>query len=405
MKILFVTHSGLVMATPRKEKRGPRPKKLNPIHAAIRNWFDTNPLSGSHDSQTWKDSLLEHAPKRFTIYEPMALLPTGSFANLPWTTTLPEVGEVARDRLWSMILRELSHQAKGDLTHLAVNEGIPLHKEGAEHENVLRSPSGLRILLGDFGPAQSSTDGCGEDEDFDKTLWVSTKQNGIYQTWAPRWTMFSRGNIKEKARLLGFKLGATDGHHDAWAVDLYAGIGYFVFSYATLGMRVLCWEINPWSVEGLRRGAVANGWTVRVVRGSDLQLPEEELLAGGEQIVVFLEGNEEALRRVRSLQASGLAENIKHVNCGFLPTSESTWKACWEMTVSSSEAWLHLHENVGVNDTETRRQSVQNMYEEWAKGSERKARAEHVELVKTFAPSVWHCVFDVHITRSTTSIT
>ena len=22
---------------------------------------------------------------------------------------------------------------------------------------------------------------------------------------------------------------------------------------------------------------------------------------------------------------------------------------------------------------------------------------EHVELVKTFAPGVWHCVFDVHI--------
>ena len=38
--------------------------------------------------------------------------------------------------------------------------------------------------------------------------------------------------------------------------DLYAGIGYFAFSYAKAGVgKVLCWEINPWSVDGLRRGA------------------------------------------------------------------------------------------------------------------------------------------------------
>ncbi|KAK6858721.1 S-adenosyl-L-methionine-dependent methyltransferase [Apiospora arundinis] len=83
--------------------------------------------------------------------------------------------------------------------------------------------------------------------------------------------MFRRGNIKEKARVLSFHEPTDPSlHHRAmslgelcnkWAVDMYAGIGYFVFSYAELGMRVLCWELNPWSVEGLRRGALANGWS------------------------------------------------------------------------------------------------------------------------------------------------
>jgi tRNA wybutosine-synthesizing protein 2 len=161
-----------------------------------------------------------------------------------------------------------------------------------EEENVLRSPAGLRMLFGDWGGDGDDGGGLGGGG----ALWVATRQNGIAQVWAPRWTMFSRGNVKEKGRLLAFHddggqqdappLG-EDGveaqrrrrrraavaaalppqtRGEAWAVDLYAGIGYFAFSYARLGMRVLCWELNAWSVEGLRRGARANGWGVRVVR-------------------------------------------------------------------------------------------------------------------------------------------
>ncbi|RSL63874.1 hypothetical protein CEP54_004984 [Fusarium duplospermum] len=378
----------------------PKPKatKGNPIQVAIRDWIESTIFENTETNQSWQDELLNSAPKRFTIYEPMALLPTGSFTNIPWTTTLQGVGQDARERLWSRILKELSRQAKESLTHLAVNEGIPLHKaEGEAEENVLRSPSGLRTFYGDFGPTSTSTEGPSQ-QDFDKTLWVSTKQNGIFQTWAPRWTMFSRGNVKEKARLLDMGDTVKGGNQDEkWAVDLYAGIGYFVFSYARLGLRVLCWEINPWSVEGLRRGARANGWSVRIVQGDDLTLPEEEILGGEEQIVVFLESNDEALRRIQSIQAQGTARDIRHINCGFLPTSEPTWKPTWDMSTPSSETRLHLHENVGANDTETRRSEIQRIFDGWGEGTGRAAEVEHVELVKTFAPGVWHCVFDVRV--------
>lgn len=291
------------------------------------------------------------------------------------------------------------------MTHLAVNEGIPLHKDGEDTENVRRSPSGLRMLFGDFGPA--AVDEQPKSSDFEDAFWVGTKQNGILQTWAPRWTMFSRGNVKEKARVLGFKRPPV-GRGDVWAVDLYAGIGYFVFSYAALGMRVLCWEINPWSVEGLRRGAEANKWSVKVIQGEDLALPMETLLATGEKIIVFLESNERASKRIAEAQSAGLATNIAHVNCGFLPTSEPVWESAWDTTRLAPEAWLHLHDNVGVADIESRRAAIQTTFATWAaaasggRGS-RVPSVEHVEQVKTFAPGVWHCVFDVCITGGSIS--
>jgi tRNA wybutosine-synthesizing protein 2 len=368
--------------------------KGNLIQNAINDWLGSVAIPNIETNSTWKADLLNSAPKRFTIYEPMALLPTGSFTTSLWSALLDNVGQQDCQQLWSKILGQLSTQAKEPLTHLAVNEGIPLHKAGDEtDENVRRSPSGLRTLYGDFGLANASAEKPSQ-EDFDKTLWVSTKQNGIFQTWAPRWTMFSRGNVKEKARLLDMGSKTLQG---SWAVDLYAGIGYFVFSYARLGMRVLCWEINPWSVEGLRRGAKANRWTVRIVQGDDLALPTKEVLNGEEQIIVFLESNEEAIRRIQFLQDRDVAQDIRHINCGFLPTSEPTWRDTWDISNPSSETWLHLHENVGANDTETRSQEIQRKFDDWGQGTDRAAKVKHIEQVKTFAPGVWHCVFDVHV--------
>lgn len=319
-----------------------------------------------------------------------------------------------------------THSHSGSLTHLAINEGIPLRcpaedpvsdDRATTHdvdrtENVLRSPKGLRMLHGDFGPAQASANP--SDEDLDQALWVSTKQNGIYQMWAPRWTMFSRGNTKEKARLLNFHTDDSWPHRSAvdlrseaqWAVDLYAGIGYFAFSYAKLQLRVLCWELNPWSVEALRRGGEANGWQVKVVKGDDLLRPSTELLSGDERIIVFLEDNREAPRRLQEIRASGLELTIMHVNAGFLPTSEATWRPAWDMTSPQGNvSWLHIHENVGAADLERRRGEIQQLFDKWTAleeqetGNSRHAKVEHVELVKTYAPDVWHCVFDVYIRK------
>ncbi|OTA96615.1 hypothetical protein M434DRAFT_392552 [Hypoxylon sp. CO27-5] len=408
------------MESTKSKPRRKKPPSQNPIEAAITTWFHSS--AAVQRSQLRLEELVAQAPKRWTVYEPMVLLPAGSFDAKTWKELLSGLPTEEAHALWVQILAEISKRTGGaPLTHLAVNEGIPaaLHnktteesrhnisiettKDNQTRENILRSPTGLRILHGDFGPSSSSDDTA---PDFDRAFWVSTRQNGVFQTWAPRWTMFSRGNIKEKARLLDFHNAHVENGvvlGDAWAVDLYAGIGYFTFSYAKLGMRVLCWELNPWSVEGLRRGAQGNGWSVRVVKEeSDLELPMEELLRGDERIIVFLEDNRHAARRIREL--NGLDMNILHVNCGLLPSSDASWEDAWDIAVESKgeEAWLHLHENVGVADIEKRREEIEQCFLGLARedGGDKTTRVEHTELVKTFAPGVWHCVFDLYIKRA-----
>ncbi|XWW98257.1 hypothetical protein V2A60_006254 [Cordyceps javanica] len=381
----------------------PKQQLQNPVQAAVKIWLMEQQPPADEEAEAWRESLLSSAPKRFTIYEPMALLPSGSFKSSTWISALEASTAESRAALWSLLVKELSVVAKSPLTNLAINDGIPLHSsDESGEENVLRSPTGLRILHGDFGP--SRTEGAAPTtEEFASAFWVSTKQNGIHQTWAPRWTMFSRGNVKEKARLLGFERSkSASGDDQPWAVDLYGGIGYFVFSYAALGMRVLCWEINPWSVEGLRRGAEANRWSVKVVSdAADLARPAEEMLGSGEQIVVFLEDNQLAQEKVLRLQRKGLARHIAHINGGFLPTSEPTWEESWNMAKRSTapQTWLHLHENVGVHDIATRKLEIEERFRRWdeTQHAERGATVTHVEQVKTFAPGVWHCVFDVCI--------
>lgn len=344
----------------------------------------------------------------------MVLLPSGSFTSPLWNETLAKASAESRDDLWQRILHQIGNKTPDKPTHLAVNDGIPLTVAASEttsltdHENILRSPVGLRTLYGDFGPNCIESASAVSDEDFARAFWVSTKQNGIYQTWAPRWTMFSRGNVKEKARLLTFKNEARKNGDDIWAVDLYAGIGYFVFSYAALGLRVLCWEMNPWSVEGLRRGAERNRWSVRVVHGECSRRPTLEAILGEKdcedvpQIVVFLEDNRNAARRVQELRTSGSElrwlRKVRHVNLGLLPRSDDRWEDA-RGVLGEEGGWLHLHENVGVKEIESRRDEIEELFEDFEQrvGDGRHARVEHVEMVKTFAPDVWHCVFDVRI--------
>ncbi|KAI1424791.1 S-adenosyl-L-methionine-dependent methyltransferase [Xylaria sp. FL1777] len=479
----------------KKTRKRPPRQKRNPIEAAVRSWYEKHEIHLQNQHNV--SDLIAQAPKRWTAYGPLVLLPAGSFTSAAWRDVLDltanpsvlgsiddneKMGEDDKSLrgpalLWKTILDEISASPKAKLTHLAINEGIPLHSKPANKgveatvggsENILRSPSGLRMLYGDFGPSRLSTPvsdvreneaqpGDVAEADFSSTFWVSTKQNGITQTWAPRWTMFSRGNIKEKARLLDFHDAGNSTTHTrdqqdsdlshrhipaeqrmgALAVDLYAGIGYFAFCYAALGFRVLCWELNAWSVEGLRRGAGANGWSVRVVRPpSELSNKTEEeedmlkgVLAGDETIVVFLEDNARAAGRIKRLDeltreretqqrhdgegtdrldiAPLRMSDVVHVNCGLLPTSRGSWTTAWDIASEAQRAWLHVHENVGVSDIEAMKEEIREWFTARTLersdevGTETHVCAEHVELVKTFAPDVWHCVFDLYVKRCT----
>lgn len=197
--------------------------------------------------------------------------------------------------------------------------------------------------------------------------------------------MFSRGNVKEKARVLGFGDVASER-----VVDMYAGIGYFAFSYAAVGAsRVFCWELNEWSCEALVRGARFNGWSVAVVKGG------ERWVDGGERIVVFLEDNNFAGERLHGMRG------VRHVNAGLLPTSRGGWGTALEIIDGELGGWIHVHENMGISEIKVKTEEVVaaliRLDSEAHHDPPRLITCSHVEQVKTFAPGVMHCVLDIHI--------
>ncbi|EPX74556.1 tRNA methyltransferase Trm12 [Schizosaccharomyces octosporus yFS286] len=302
-------------------------------------------------------------PTRFVIYSPMALLSPSSFSTKEWVAFLHRYRNTEEaNRLFSIFAKEWR------VTHIALNEPIPI-------DDVMRRPLALQPLYGDFGkPVWEEPTA----EDFSNAFWVHCKQNGIYQTWAPLYTMFSRGNSVEKARVLKFNNISNE-----VIADLYAGIGYFSFSYVKgKAKSVFCWEINPWSVEALRRAAIANNWSVCIVRHTE----EYDFGVGSHQLVVFHESNEYAHSRLNSLGTS-----VRHVNLGMLPSSRDTWDMSTSIVRREPGSSIHVHENVTedriekygeeINSAFTNKLGIQTTYQ--------------VNRVKSFSPRVWHVVYDI----------
>ncbi|KAJ4515618.1 S-adenosylmethionine-dependent methyltransferase [Exophiala dermatitidis] len=444
-----------------------------------------------------------------------------------------------------------SASSVGDLETTATRqEAIAVQKQQqpprpARKQNVIRSPSGLVPVYGDWGPMlgpATSLQSCNSDRtrmtnqsnptrrDFDEAFWTSVSQHrGITQCWAPLYTMFSRGNVSEKARILGLdtspstaestpatksasqsqiqchfpgltsaELGQPLSTIDV--MDFYVGIGYFAFCYLARGVRrVWGWDINPWSIEGLRRGCEKNGWSCLVVQVDDdsgnLSLVEAEgsnsnpkscgqpenvareiavrILQGDRtctstrdsscrskmrstaqnqnpeiRCIAFLGDNKwsakvmaEIGRELDVLRQdrldSGVNLNVRHANLGLLPTSQGSWENAVRVLIKNDSngkgakdeesnesnddktrgGWLHVHENVDIREIEAMKEKVvldlqsiveqlskceQAAEEETATGSETTPLAwsvscVHIHQVKTYAPGVMHCVFDIHI--------
>ncbi|KAI4677064.1 uncharacterized protein J4E88_006871 [Alternaria novae-zelandiae] len=393
----------------------PRAAHSSPLHKALGTALTLLLDLASVSHTLTVEALVTAFPDGYSVYKPMLLLPHNALSSAPWralSTTYPadsdEMKAVWRDTAISV-----------GATHVAINAPIPISTSStsaslsttAGEENILRSPTNLTPLYGNFGPAPTSqTITSPSATDFADALWVTARQNGIWQTWAPLYTMFSRGNVNEKARILNL---ASVNNLDvaSTAVDLYAGIGYFAFSYKKSGDRrdtgikqVACWEINPWSVEGLRRGAEMNGWTCRVLKDTDIaQLREspsrDDSCLDQADLLVFQTSNESAETDYALLPSP--KPPVRHVNLGLLPSSKLSWGVAVAMLDKQLGGWIHVHENVGVKDVETRRKVIeeefQSLVDKRDAATRRKVLVEHVEKVKMYAPGVVHCVFDVVI--------
>lgn len=366
-------------------------------------------------------------PKKYTAYPPLLILPVNFASTTPeWKSIYGNLSQAEKHELFTTIAAAFQPQT---FTHIAINAAISPSTSEDGSQNVMRSPSGITPVYGDFGPAtllHSDRDrGQPAQADLDAAFWVSTIQNGgIIQIWAPLWTMFSRGNISEKARILGEGNGMRgltleDVGGDLSSVqiaDFYVGIGYFAFSYLKMGVKtVFGWEINGWSVEGLRRGCERNGWECLVVRTSETGQLEE---GGLENIIRCLQSlhrskcivlwgdNESAARTLleihRSQKKALRKLSLRHVNLGLLPTAKESWGNAVRILDPKHGGWIHVHENVDAREIEIKQQELVAEFKNLAlttREGKWQVSCCHVEQVKTYAPGVMHCVFDIEITE------
>src|SRR5579859_826990 len=261
----------------------------------------------AHPPQTDPSQLLSSLPKKWSSYPLMILFPQSAFSSPEWRFYLSSLPPELLATFYAHIATSLKS------THLALNAPI--------HSNAIRSPQ-ITPLHGDFDTYTSDPP---TQQDFSSAFWATSVQNGIKQTWAPLYTMFSRGNITEKTRVLQFPQVRGE-----IVADLFIGIGYFAFSYLKQGAkRVWGWDLNPWSLEGLKRGVKMNGWSCSV-NPSDLK---------DERIVVFNKDNQGAAQVL-----SRYGVRVRHVNLGLLPSSECAWKVATEI-LDESGGYIHVHGN------------------------------------------------------------
>ncbi|KAG7193404.1 uncharacterized protein KQ657_000822 [Scheffersomyces spartinae] len=321
------------------------------------------------------ETLLSQVPKKWSLYPPMLLLQTGTFDTIEWEDEFAKLDSVLKNKFWQYLL---SKNFPG-ITHVAINKPII-------ESDIQRRPFNIFPLYGDFGP-QVPFESEPTANDLQQAFWCTVVQNGIHQTWAPKYTMFSRGNIKEKKRLL-------DSYKDLngqTVLDLYAGIGYFTLSYLKNGATVFCWELNPWSVEALVRGCNKNKFGVRVIAKDEIFSKKvyNELVKNGVKAFIFNESNETAISRMNQL---GEHVPLSHVNLGLLPSSKPSWPLVVDLIHNHStkrKTLVHIHENCHIQEFEKLKVEIENYFAT--------SQFIHLEQVKTFAPDIWHVVIDIEV--------
>lgn len=344
------------------------------IDSCLRKYCMQNSIAESVYQQ-----LAEYLPKKWSVYPPMILFSSNTFENSIW--------EKYSEFFPFLVSEMFKNSGPATITHLAVNKPII-------ESDVMRRPFNLVPVHGEFGP--STTDQLFEDpsaSDFAEAFWCSAVQNSITQIWAPKYTMFSRGNIKEKKRVLDtFPITKGD-----VVIDMYSGIGYFTFSYLKKGAIVFCWELNKWSIEGLQRGMAANKFKFKVVTKDEVFSANEYNRCLGEGITAFIfnESNECSTERFEQLNICELP--IRHINLGLLPSSKDSWSISSGLIQKYStcnDSYIHVHENVSIHDFENFTKETLEYFKESGP-----TEFVHLEKVKTFAPDIWHIVVDYKHTR------
>jgi tRNA wybutosine-synthesizing protein 2 len=119
----------------------------------------------------------------------------------------------------------------------------------------------------------------------------------------------------------------------------------------------------------------------------------------------------------KAKEKDGEWKKIRHVNLGLLPSSKGAWEGAVQVLDWEMGGWIHVHENVNGEDIGGWEGVVVGMLrmmvwrrddamgkgkQGWIREMERRGRSDgvrcvHVEKVKSYAPGVWHVVYDVFV--------
>ena len=182
--------------------------------------------------------------------------------------------------------------------------------------------------------------------------------------------MFSRGNVSEKIRF--GKLVQPSDH----VLDMYAGIGYFSL---------------PALVCGNCQSLVACEWNEDALTALRFNLAQNHVK---DRAVVF------AGDCRKSIKEQAMYGKYNRVSLVLLPSSEGGWSTAVKALRPETGGWLHIHGNVPTCEIEK--------WSCWLSWKilgivQQEGRitwgvsCNHVEKVKSFAPTIAHLVADVWV--------
>jgi tRNA G37 N-methylase Trm5 len=194
--------------------------------------------------------------------------------------------------------------------------------------------------------------------------WITVTEQGITQSFDLTKVMFSRGNVTEKIRF-----GKLVQPNEV-VLDMYAGIGYYTLPALVKGQarHVYACEWNPHAALALQYNLKANHQDSRAT--------------------VYIGDSRQ------SCKENKIVNMVDRVSLGLLPSSEGGWRTAVRALRHDTGGWLHVHANVPVQE--------RLLWTWWLCKSLSKLAnndwivyCNHVEKVKSFAPTVNHYVADV----------
>mmetsp|Transcript_23158 Transcript_23158/g.54672 ORF Transcript_23158/g.54672 Transcript_23158/m.54672 type:complete len:644 (-) Transcript_23158:186-2117(-) len=202
--------------------------------------------------------------------------------------------------------------------------------------------------------------------------WIRVTEQGIKQSFDLTKVMFSRGNISEKIRF-----GKQLVREGEVVLDLYAGIGYYTLPAVIHGKasKVYACEWNQNAVDALRFN----------IRDNKIE----------DKVEIFVGDCRE------SVEANNIVNIVDRVSLGLLPSSEGGWRAAVRALKAPYGGWLHVHANVPASEMESWTLWLCHRLDVLAREENRpndwRTICNHVERVKSFAPTVFHYVADVFV--------